>query len=147
MNYQIRRIDPFWFAHPAVPATAIGGAVLAFVGVVVGGSNPAGLASRFLIVVGACACGLAILAATKPAISAMMEVLGLLGYSYSIFITPDLQMVSQSFLQKLLATILAASIYAVLVDALVLAAAFFYNLFSAIWGGIQLDIEQAPGGD
>lgn len=148
MNYQIRRIDPYWFAHPAILVAAIGGAVIAYIGIVLGEGNPAGMASRLMVITGSSVCGLAILAAIKPSISATMGILGLVGYGYSIFIMPDVQMIGQSFLQKLLATVLAAAIYTVLLDALVLAAAFFYNLFGTMWGGIQLDIEQSnPGGE
>ena len=139
MSYQIRRINPYWFATPITPAAAILGAVVASVGILIGQDKVSGI-SRFLFLGGSAVCAVAVLAATKPAVSASFAVLGLLGFSFSFFVVPDVQMTGQSFLQKLLATILAAGMWTVMTDALVLAAAFFYNFFGAIWGGVQLDI-------
>jgi len=142
MSYQIRRINPYWYATPIIPAAAIGGAIVAYVGIVIG-QDTASMISRLMIIAGSSVCGIAILAATKPAVSVTLAVLGLLGFSFSFFIIPDVQMAGQSFLQKLVATILADGMWTVLWDAMILAVAFFYNLFGAIWGGIKLDIEES----
>ena len=142
MSYQIRRINPYWFANPIIPMTAIGGAIVAYVGILMGQSN-GGMIPRLMMVVGSCVCGVSVLIATNPALSATLAVLGLLGFSFNFFIVPDPQMVGQSFLQKLFATIMADGIYTVLMDALIIAAAFFYNFFGALWGGVKLNIEQA----
>lgn len=150
MSYQIRRIDPYWIAHPIVLALAVGGALLSCVGILIEQRGSAGpVSGSTLVILGALVAGAAILLAAKPAISATFGALGLIGFSFSFFFLPDLQMAGQSFGRKLLAAALAGLMYMPLMDALVLAAAFFYNFFGAVLGGgIALDIEQAgPEGD
>ena len=139
MSYQIKRIDPYWMTHPMVPILVAAGAVIALIGHQTD--------RNFIGIVGVVVMGVAVLVATKPVLSAVLGTLGVFGGLVTFVVLPNPQMVGMSLLLKLLSTLLFAALYMVLMDALVLAIAFLYNLFGAGLRGISLDLEEAAGED
>ncbi|MBI4422936.1 MAG: hypothetical protein HY554_04385 [Elusimicrobia bacterium] len=137
MSYQVKRIDPYWLKHPIIPVVAVAGAIGAALGYQ---SEKAVLSVAGLVFLGA-----AVLAAAKPVISAVLGTLGLFGGLVTFVLLPNPQMVGMAFPLKLLSTVLFGALYMVLMDALVLAVAFLYNLFGTGMRGISIDIEEAAG--
>lgn len=134
MSYQVKRIDPYWITHPMIPVLVVAGAVLALIG------HQADKA--FIGIGGLVVAGVAVLLATKPVISAVLSTLGVFGGVVTFIVLPQPQMVGMPILMRLLSTVLFALLYMVLMDALVLAVAFLYNLFGAGLRGIGLEIEE-----
>lgn len=137
MSYQVRRIDPYWMTHPMIPVLVVAGAIVALVG------QQADKA--FIAIAGLVIAGIAVLLATKPVISAVLATLGIFGGLVTFVILPQPQMVGMPIVMRLISTILFALLYMVLMDALVLAVAFLYNLFGTGMRGISIDIEEAAG--
>lgn len=137
MSYQVRRIDPYWMSHPMIPVLIVAGAIVALVG------QQADKA--FIAIAGLVIAGVAVLLATKPVISAVLATLGVFGGLVTFVILPQPQMVGMPIVMRLISTILFALLYMVLMDALVLAIAFLYNLFGTGLKGISIDIEEAAG--
>lgn len=137
MSYQIKRIDPYWMTHPFIPVLVAAGAVIALIGHQIN--------NNFIGIVGVAVGSIAVLAATKPVLSAVLATLGLVGGVVTFIVLPNPQMIGMTFILKLLSTLLFAALYMVLMDALVLAIAFLYNLFGAGLRGISLDLEEAAG--
>lgn len=137
MSYRLRRIDPFWHTHPMIP-----------VGVIIGGICAAAgfLANKPLVAVfGGVVASLAILAGTRPALSALLGTLGLLGGLVSFVFVPNLSSDGMSLPMRLLSTVLFSLFYMVLMDGLVLVVAALYNLFTGVAGlsGIRLELDEA----
>ncbi len=140
MSYHIKRIDPYWMTSPAIGAGVVAGVVLCCVGIL--------LKQTVLTIIGFAITGVAVFLATKIAVSAVLGTLGFFGGLATFILFPADRAADLSFMLRILSTALFMLLYTVLMDALVLAGAFFYNLFGAIWGGIHLDIEQAgPEGE
>ncbi|MBI4347386.1 MAG: hypothetical protein HY553_11055 [Elusimicrobia bacterium] len=137
MSYQVKRIDPYWMTHPMIPVGVVAGAVLALVG---HQSDKAVVGIAGLIVA-----GISVVLAAKPVISAVLGTLGVFGGLVTFVILPQPQMVGMPIGMRFVSTILFALLYMVLMDALVLAIAFLYNLFGAGMRGIGLDIEETAG--
>ena len=137
MSYQIKRIDPYWITHPMIPVLVAAGAVVALIG---------HLTDRnFVGILGIVVMGVAVLIATKPVLSAVLATLGVFGGLVTFVILPNPQMVGMTLVLKFLSTLLFAALYMVLMDALVLAIAFLYNLFGTGLRGVSLDLEEAAG--
>lgn len=137
MSYQLKRIDPFWHTHPMIPTGVAIGAILGAVGFVTQRGILGGA--------GAVIAGLAILAATRPALSALFLTLGLLGGIIRFALQPDLNAATLSPLLRWSAAGAFGAFYMVLMDALMLVVAVLYNLFAGTVGlsGLRLDLEAA----
>ena len=138
MSYRVKRIDPYWIRNPILPAVAVlgVGAALVFI-------NRAMVVPAIL---GAAIGGIAVILATKPAVSAVMGTLGLLGGLTTFVLVPNAQNAAMPMGLKLLSTVLFTLFYAVLMDGVVLLVAVLYNLFSGAvgLGGLSVELENEP---
>lgn len=138
MSYRVRRIDPYWIRNPILPAVAVlgVGAALFFI-------NRAAIVPA---IAGAVIGGIAVILATKPAVSAVMATLGLLGGLTTFVLVPNAQNAAMPIGLKLLSTLLFTLFYAVLMDGVVLLVAVLYNLFAGAvgLGGLSLELENEP---
>lgn len=131
MSYRIKRIDPFWFTMPIVPGLAVAAGAAALFAAQ-SGRTPVAM-------VAAAACGIAVFLATKPALSAVFAVFGLLGGVVTFLVGPGSGL---SPLMRVLATAGFSLFYMVLMDGVVLAVSAVYNLFSrAGLRGLSLRLE------
>ena len=137
MTQQLKRIDPYWHTHPMIPTAVAIGAILALIGFL--RVLPA------LAIGGGVIAGLAILVATRPAISAILATMGLFGGILSFFIVPNLSTAGMSAWLKLVSTAMFMVFYAVLMDALVLVLSVLYNFYSQTLGlnALRLEFEAA----
>ena len=140
MSYRIRRIDPFWIAHPAVIAVILIGLILGLIGYQKG--------QTLLLAVGGGAMLIGVCVATRPAVSGVLATLGFFGGLFTFVLFPNPQVVDSSVAWRLVSTMFFAAMYMGLMDALVLVVAALYNFFSATakLGGIELDIEESGEG-
>jgi hypothetical protein len=131
VSYRIKRIDPFWFTMPIVPGLAVAAGAAALFAAQ-SGRTPVAM-------VAAAACGIAVFLATKPALSAVFAVFGLLGGVVTFLVGPGSGL---SPLMRVLATAGFSLFYMVLMDGVVLAVSAVYNLFSrAGLRGLSLRLE------
>lgn len=137
MSYQLKRIDPFWHTHPMIPTAVAIGAICAAIGWATN-KTPVGI-------LGGIIAGIAVVAATRPVITALLGTLGLFGGLVSFVIVPNLNNAGMTMPMKLISTALFAAFYMVLMDALVLVVSVLYNLFGATigLGGIRLELAEA----
>jgi hypothetical protein len=137
MTQQVKRIDPYWHTHPMIPTGVAVGGILALIGYL--------KAATVLAVVGGSVAALAILFAARPVMSAVLGTLGLAGGLLSFVIVPNLSASGMSLPLKLVAALMFAIFYMVLMDALILVLAVLYNLFSDTFGmsALRLDLEAA----
>lgn len=72
--------------------------------------------------------------------------LALLGGVVTFMVLPNLQLAPMGFGQKLLSVFLYSLLYVVITTAVIVFAAFVYNVFSGVLGlrGITIDIEEIP---
>lgn len=135
MSYRVKRIDPYWVKNPVLPVAAAGGVLVALVAVQ-RGLFPAAVG-------GAVVGGLAVFLSTKPAVSAVMATLGLLGGLTTFLLVPNSQNAAMTIPLRLLSTLLFTLFYTVLMDGVVLLVAVLYNLFAGVvgLGGLSLDLE------
>ncbi|OGS40424.1 MAG: hypothetical protein A2506_11110 [Elusimicrobia bacterium RIFOXYD12_FULL_66_9] len=135
MSYRVKRIDPYWMTNPALPIVAVVGVLVALVAVQRGMFPVA--------IIGAVVGGLAVFLSTKPAVSAVLGTLGLLGGLTTFLIVPNSQNAAMTIPLRLLSTVLFTLFYTVLMDGVVLLIAVLYNLFSGAigLGGLSLDLE------
>ncbi len=137
MSYQLKRINPFWYTHPMIPTAVVIGGIVGLVG----------YKTQNLIVagIGAVVASLAILAAARPVVSALLATLGLFGGLVTFVIVPGANVMGMSLGQRLLSVLLFALFYMVLMDALVLVVSVLYNLFAGVvgLGGLRLEFESA----
>lgn len=140
MSYQIKRINPFWWAHPVVLGVAVVGLALALFGYK-RGMWP-------LALIGAVVMSIGVLMATRPAVSAVLGTLGLFGGLVTFVVLPSPQTADLSVLLRMFSTLLFAFFYMVLMDALVLVVSALYNFFGGGMnlGGIQLEFEETAEG-
>lgn len=137
MSYQLKRINPFWHTHPMIPTGVAVGLICALIGYQTG--------KPIIMGFGALVGGLAILFAARPALSALLVTMGLLGGLATFVLFPrDINAESMSMGQKLLSTGLFALFYMMLMDALVLVVCVLYNLYAGVvgLGGIRMELEQ-----
>lgn len=135
MSYRVKRIDPYWMKNPILPIVAVAGVLVALVAVQ--------RAMFPVAIAGAVVGGAAVFLATKPAVSAVLATLGLLGGLTTFLIVPNSQNAAMTVPYRLLSTVLFTLFYAVLMDGVVLLIAVLYNLFSGVigLGGLSLDLE------
>lgn len=135
MSYQLRRIDPFWHTHPMIPTGVVIGGILA----AVGWATNKPVVGAF----GGVVAGIAILAGTRPAVSALLGTLGVLGGLVSFVFVPSLNNAGMTLPMRLVSTALFSMFYMVLMDGLVLVVAALYNLFAGVIGlsGIRLELD------
>lgn len=142
MSYRVKRIDPYWIKNPILPVVAVAG-VMAALALVTRDMVP-------LAIVSAVIGGLAVILSTKPAVSAVLGTLGLIGGLTTFVLVPNSQNAAMTLPLKLLSTILFTLFYTVLMDGVVLLIAVLYNLFAGAigLGGLSLDLEDdgAEGG-
>ena len=103
MSYRVRRIDPFWMAHPAVIAAAVIGLALALVGYTKG--------QAALSVIGGILLGVGVLMATKPAVTGVLATLGFFGGVVNFVVLPNAQLGGASLPWKLVSTLFFALLY------------------------------------
>lgn len=120
---RVTRVDPFWFRHPGLGAAAVAGGVVAFAGLERGNLALAGAGGAVFAVF--------VLLATKPSITAVFAVFGLVGGAASFLLSAR---PGVSPLLRLLSTAAYGLMYAVILDAMVIAAAFLYNFFTGKLG-------------
>lgn len=132
MSRRIERVDVFWIKSPAVSGLAVAaGAVALFAAQT--GRTPVALVS-------AAACAIAIFLATKPALSCVFAVFGLLGGIVAFIAGPSAGL---SPLLRALAIAGFSVFYMVLMDGVVLVVAALYNLFTrAGFSGFSLALEK-----
>jgi hypothetical protein len=139
MSYRVRRIDPYWITNPILPVVAIVGigAALALI------NKEMVVPAITAAVVG----GIAIILATKPAVSAVLGTLGLLGGLMTFVLVPNSQNAAMALSMRLLSTALFTLFYTVLMDGVVLLVSVLYNLFAGGLGlgGLSLDLEEDAG--
>jgi len=139
MSYRVKRIDPYWIKQPVLPAVAVLGIGAALALISRDQTYPAVAAA----VVG----GAAVILSTKPAVSAVLGTLGLLGGATTFLFVPNAQNAAMSAPLKLLSTVLFTLFYTVLMDGVVLLISVLYNLFAGAigLGGFSLDLEDDGG--
>jgi hypothetical protein len=137
MTQQVKRIDPYWHTHPMIPTGVAIGAILALIGYL--------RLVPVLAIAGGVIAALAILFAAKPVLSAVLGTLGLAGGLLSFVVVPNLTAAGMNLPLKLVATLMFAIFYMVLMDALILVLAVLYNLFSSVLSmeGVRLEMESA----
>lgn len=142
MSYRVKRIDPYWIKNPVLPVVAVAG-VMAALALVTRDMVP-------LAIIAAVVGGLAVILSTKPAVSAVLGTLGLIGGLTTFILVPNSQNAAMTMPLKLLSTILFTLFYTVLMDGVVLLISVLYNLFAGAvgLGGFSLDLEDegAEGG-
>jgi hypothetical protein len=141
MSYRVKRIDPYWFKHPALPIAVFLGAVLAL------GAGFAGKAP--IAILGALIAAAAILLSTRPAITGTVMLLGFLGGLVTFVISPNSSNAALSALQKAMSVGFYTLFYAVLTEGALLLLAVVYNFFAAIssLGGLSLELEDEGGAE
>ena len=140
MSYRVRRIDPYWFKHPTIPIAVFAGALLAL-GAGFAGKPP-------VAVFGVLVAAAAILAATRPAITGTVMLLGFLGGLVTFVISPNSSNAALSATQKAMSVGFYTLFYAVLTEGALLLLAVVYNFFAAVssLGGLSLELEDEGGG-
>jgi len=135
MSYRVKRIDPYWIKNPILPVVAVAG-VLAALALVTRDMVP-------LAIICAVVGGLAVILSTKPAVSAVLGTLGLIGGLTTFILIPNSQNAAMTLPLKMLSTVLFTLFYAVLMDGVVLLIAVLYNLFAGAigLGGLSLELE------
>ncbi|MBI5623126.1 MAG: hypothetical protein HY924_05040 [Elusimicrobia bacterium] len=139
MNYQIKRIHPYWHSNPLILAAVAVGVVIGLVGIRLDSPFMRGL----VVALGCLLAGGSILAMARPVLSAFFATLGLIGGLF-VFLRPGSQYAESMVLwQKFLSTALFVYFYTILWDSIALVAAALYNFFSDTvgLGGIKLDLE------
>lgn len=136
MSYQVKRINPFWLVHPLIPTLVAIGGILGFVGY--------SRQTMPLAIVGGVVAALAIIAATRPAISLVLATVGLFGGLIQFVIAPALNASTYTPVEKLMSIAFYTVFYAVLMDAVVLVVSVLYNFYAGVigFGGINLQLEE-----
>jgi hypothetical protein len=139
LSYRVKRIDPFWIKNPILPVVAIIGVLIALVGVQ---QVKTGVA-----IGGAVIGGLGIFLSTRPAVSAVLGTLGLLGGIVTFLAVPSPSTLGMTMGLRLVSTLLFAVFYTVLMDGVVLLIAVLYNLFAGVagLGGLSVELEDEGG--
>jgi len=147
MAYQVRRIDPFWFRHPLIAALTIGGIALGLAGLAVqANASAAGVAAPGYgtpVYIGLILGGMGALLMTKPAVSAAVGCVALLGGISTFVLQPSASGEGLPLLSRIVAALVWWLVYTALMDAVVLLAASLYNLFALSFGGVTVDLEEA----
>lgn len=141
MSYRIRRIDPFWLAHPLVYGLIAVGLVLGGLGYKKGSLLILGMGSAVTVI------GLAL--ATRPVVSAMFATMGFFGGLLHFALFPGPQVLDMTWGWRIFSWIVFMALYMGLMNALVLVICALYNFWGVTvsMGGINLDIEEVDGGE
>ncbi|MBI4060299.1 MAG: hypothetical protein HY403_02595 [Elusimicrobia bacterium] len=132
MSRRVTRVDPFRLKTPVLPAFALAAGAAALFAAQAGRTAAAAAA--------AVPCLIAVLLATKPALSCVFAVFGLLGGIVTFFIAPSPGL---SPLMRVLAAAGFSLFYMVLMDGVVIAVCAIYNAFTRLgFGGVSLDFER-----
>jgi hypothetical protein len=139
LSYRVKRIDPFWIKNPVLPVVAIVGVIIALVGVQ---QVKTGVA-----IGGAILGGAGIFFSTRPAVSAVLGTLGLLGGIVTFLAVPSPSTLGMTMGLRLVSTLLFTVFYTVLMDGVVLLVCVLYNLFAGGLGlgGLSVDLEDEGG--
>jgi hypothetical protein len=139
MSYRVRRIDPYWFNHPAIPVAIIAGSAIAAFG---GYSDKPALA-----IPGVAISAIGIVLGTRPAITSTMFMLGFLGGLTTFVLFPGAQNAGLPLIQKIMSTAFYSLFYAILTAGALLLLSVVYNFFAALGtlGGLSLELEDAGG--
>ena len=137
MDYQLKRINPFWHTHPIIPTLVAVGGILGFIGYA--RQTPS------IAYVGGVIAAAAILGAARPALSLLFATMGLLGGLTQFAIAPTLNASTFTAFEKVLAVSFYTVCYAVLLDAVVLVGAALYNFYAGVigFGGLRMEFENA----
>ena len=100
-----------------------------------------------LEIIGAVAAGISVILATKPAVSAVLVLLGAVAGLASNFLSLNPNSLAMSVPLRIVSTVVFSATYMVLMDAAVLVVAALYNFFASVGGlgGIQLEFEESSG--
>ncbi|PIR18644.1 MAG: hypothetical protein COV48_06390 [Elusimicrobia bacterium CG11_big_fil_rev_8_21_14_0_20_64_6] len=132
MGYRIKRIDPFWRATAPVIGLAAAAAAVAVIGAFTG-RGP-------VLIGGAILCGVFVFLATKPALSGVFAVFGLMAGIVTFLLTPSPGL---SPLLRVIAACGFGLFYMVLMDGVVLVVSAIYNMFARVGlGGLSLGLEE-----
>ena len=101
MSYRIRRIDPFWIAHPAVIAVILIGLILGLIGYQ--------KAQTLLLAVGGGAMLIGVCVATRPAVSGVLAALGFFGGLFTFVLFPNPQAAGSTVPWRLVSTLFFAA--------------------------------------
>ena len=133
MTRRLKRVDPYWMKSAFVPALAVGSGAAALLGAQSGHAAVA--------VAGASACAVAGALLTKPALSAVFAVFGLLGGVVTLIAAPSPGL---SPLMRVTAAAGFSVFYMVLMDIVVLVISAVYNGFTrAGLRGFALEFEKS----
>lgn len=131
MTRRVKRVDPYWLASPLLTGLAGAAAAVALFGVRSGHS--------LVAMTGAAALGLTIFLATKPALSAVFAVFGLIGGVVTFIAAPSAGLTPP---MRLLATAGFSVFYMVLMDGVVVGVSAIYNAFTrAGFTGFGLELK------
>ncbi|MBI4679535.1 MAG: hypothetical protein HY748_18335 [Elusimicrobia bacterium] len=145
MNYQVRRVNPYWHSHPLILGAVVLGVVVGLVGIRIEAPVLRGLT----VALGCLVAGIAVLLSTRPVLSAFFATLGLLGGLF-VFLRPGSPYAASMVLwQKFLSTVMFVYFYTILWDAIALVAVVLYNFYSDTVGlggvRLELDSDEASG--
>ena len=137
MNYQVKRLNPYWIVHPMIPTAVAIGVICGAVGFL--------KEQSVIMIIGGVIASVALVAAVRPVFSALLGTLGLLGGLLTFVIVPNSGAMEMGMALRLLSALLFAAFYMVLMDALVLVVCVLYNFFSGAVGlsGLTLELGEA----
>ncbi len=135
MNYEVKRIDPYWHPHPMVPTSVAVGIALGLAGYRLGKPVLAGA--------GAVVAGISIVWATKPALSILAAAFGFLGAVLSFGLVPSPTIALLSLPWRGVAALGFTLSYMVLTDAVFLVVSALYNFVAGVTGfeGLRLELD------
>jgi hypothetical protein len=137
MNYQVKRLNPYWIIHPMIPTAVAIGVICGAVGFL--------KEQSVIMIIGGIIAGAGLVAAIRPVFSALLGTLGLLGGFLTFVIVPNSGAADMGMALRLLSAVLFGLFYMVLMDALVLVVCVLYNFFSGAVGlsGLTLELGEA----
>jgi hypothetical protein len=137
MNYQLKRLNPYWHNHPMIPTGVAIGIICAAMGF---------FAHKPIIeVIGIAISGLAVFFGVRPVFSLLFCLIGLFGGLSTFIIAPGLNASSLNAPLKIVSILLFTAFYAALMDAMLLVVAVLYNLLVGPAGlsGLHLELAEA----
>ncbi len=137
MNYQLKRLNPYWHNHPMIPTGVAIGVICSAMGF---------FAQKPVIeIIGAAIAGLAVFSGVRPVFSLLFCLIGLFGGLSTFIIAPGLNASSLSAPLKIVSILLFTAFYAVLMDAMLLVIAVLYNFLVGPAGlsGLHLELAEA----
>ena len=138
MNYQLKRLNPYWHNHPMIPTGVAIGIICAAMGF---------FAQKPVIeVIGVAISGLAVFFGVRPLFSALFSLIGVFGGLSTFIIAPGLNASTLSAPLKVVSILLFTAFYMALMDAMLLVIAVVYNFLVGPAGmsGLHLEFAEAP---